>query len=373
MLTKKEKQEEINYQINLIKNDNNFINKQKKYKGHLTLLERDKITVLYAQNYSIRSIASILKRNPSTISRELRRKEAVFFRNKYIGSQTHKKAKEKWIKTHNKSKLSNPKIRKYVIRCLKTRLTPELIAGRLRTKYGFKIYHETIYRFIYDTNNKLQLTKYLLRRNFGRIPRNIRSHNKRKYIGSGKNIPNRIDIDFREIEADLRLEFGHFEADSIEGTRKRVKQNDGKHIQQRKSCLTVMVDRATRLTRIMKTASLTSIQTTTSILKAMKPYSINNTIKSITYDNGKEFSKHEIINKELNIKSYFCKPYHSWKKGTVENINGLIRRFFPKGTDFDNISEEEIKRVENWINNRPIKVLNYMTPYEKYLILTKIS
>lgn len=130
-----------------------------------------------------------------------------------------------------------------------------------------------------------------------------------------------------------------------------------------KSCLTVLVDRATRKTFIRKTASKTSIQTSTSILKALKP--LSNNIKSITYDNGCEFAKHEKINKELNIKSYFCKPYHSWEKGTVENINGLIRRFFPKGTDFDTISEEEIAYVEDWINNRPMKILNYMTPNEK--------
>ena len=124
-----------------------------------------------------------------------------------------------------------------------------------------------------------------------------------------------------------------------------------------------MVDRATRYTFIRKTASLTSIQTAKSIVKAMKPY--RNTIKSITYDNGKEFSKHEKINKILNTKSYFCKPYHSWEKGTVENINGLIRRFFPKGTDFDTITEEEITYVEDWINNRPMKIFHYMTPKQK--------
>ena len=105
------------------------------------------------------------------------------------------------------------------------------------------------------------------------------------------------------------------------------------------------MDRATRITIIRKTASLTSIQTAKSILKATKPY--RNTIKSITHDNGKEFSKHEKINKILNTKSYFCKPYHSWEKGTVENINGLIRRFFPKGTDFDTITEEQIAYVED--------------------------
>ena len=75
---------------------------------------------------------------------------------------------------------------------------------------------------------------------------------------------------------------------------------------------------------------------------------------------------HEKINKILNIKSYFCRPYHSWEKGTVENINGIIRRFFPKGTNFDTITEEEIAFVENWINNRPMKVLGYKTPNEKF-------
>ena len=75
---------------------------------------------------------------------------------------------------------------------------------------------------------------------------------------------------------------------------------------------------------------------------------------------------HEKINKILNKKSYFCKPYHSWEKGTVENINGIIRRFFPKGTDFGKISMKQIKYVENWINNRPMKVLGYLTPNEKF-------
>ena len=91
-----------------------------------------------------------------------------------------------------------------------------------------------------------------------------------------------------------------------------------------------------------------------------------NTIKSIRYENGYEFQKHEKINKTFNIKSYFCKPYASYEKGTVENINGLIRRFFPKGTNFDTITEEEIVYVENWINNRPMKVLNYMTPEQVF-------
>ena len=87
-------------------------------------------------------------------------------------------------------------------------------------------------------------------------------------------------------------------------------------------------------------------------------------IYSITYDNGCEFAGHEDVNKMLHCKSYFCNPYHSWEKGTVENINGLIRRFLPKGTDFDTVSEEYIQHIENWINNRSMKILNWKSPNE---------
>ena len=191
----------------------------------------------------------------------------------------------------------------------------------------------------------------MLRRKQGR---RSKKNNRFLYIGTGKNIPNRIDVSLRVELANKRAEFGYFEADSVVSCSCKGKT---------KSCLTVMVDRATRYTLIRKTASKTAHATSTSIVAALKPF--KNNIISITYDNGCKFSKHEKINKILNTKSYFCKPYHSWEKGTVENINGLIRRFFPKGTDFDKISEEEIAYVEDWINNRPMKVLNYMSPKQK--------
>jgi len=89
----------------------------------------------------------------------------------------------------------------------------------------------------------------------------------------------------------------------------------------------------------------------------------------MTYDNGSEFCYHEKVNEQLNMQSYFCKPYHAWEKSTVENINGLIRRFFPKGTNFDNITDEQIQYVENWINNRPMKILGFKTPNQKLLEL----
>ena len=322
-----------------------------KRNSHLSLEERLQITVLQGKGISVRKIAKALGRSPSTISRELNRENALYYRGTYIGSQTHNRVKEAWQNSHKReNKFLNQRNVSYFIECqLKYGNTPEIICHLLKERFQESVSHETLYIYIYSP--KRNLKQYLLRRKTGRLPK---KKARLYYKGSGKNIPNRIDIDLRDKLANDRLEFGHFEADSVESCRTRGK---------RKSCLTVMVDRATRYTIIRKTASLTSIQTAKSIVKAMKP--LSNNIKSITYDNGKEFSKHEKINKILKTKSYFCKPYHSWEKGTVENINGLIRRFFPKGTDFDTISEEEIAYVEDWINNRPMKILHYMTPKQK--------
>lgn len=322
---------------------------------HLSSAERDKITILQGEGLSIRKIAQELDRSPSTISRELKRPQAVFFRGKYIGSQTDKNVKRHWSACHkrNNEYLSMYNVRKYIQIHLKYGYSPAIVSHLLLSNYGICISHETLYRYIYKRD--ITLAKYLLRRKYGRKPRKKRLYKP----NNPKHIPNRTDIDLREELANLRMEFGHYESDTIESCKKRGKT---------KPCLTVIVERMSRKVIIKKTASKTAKATTTSIITALKP--LKNNIKSITYDNGSEFSMHEKINKTLNIKSYFCKPYSAWEKGTVENINGIIRRFFPKGTDFGKISLEQIKYVENWINNRPMKILNYLTPNEKFAQLS---
>lgn len=135
-----------------------------------------------------------------------------------------------------------------------------------------------------------------------------------------------------------------------------------------KSALLVVVDRKTRLARIKKLIQKTSEQATSAITVALKSFNIIH-LNTITYDNGSEFAGHQEINKKFKkhgLKSYFCKPYQSWEKGTVESINGLIRWFFPKGTDFDKITDEEIKYVENWLNNRPMRIHGYLSPLEYF-------
>lgn len=323
--------------------------------SHLSSKERDKITILHSEGLSIRKIAKELDRNPSTISRELNRPQAVYYRGKYIGSQTDKNVKRNWSSSHKRTNkyLSMYNVRKYIQLHLRYGYSPAIISHLLLSKYGIRISHETLYKYIYKKD--ITLAKYLLRRKYGRKPRKRHLYKP----NNPKNIPNRTDIDLREELANLRMEFGHYECDTVESCKKKGKTS---------SCLTVLIERMSRKVIISKTASKTAKLTTTSIETAMRPYV--NTIKSITYDNGCEFSMHEKINKTLNTKSYFCKPYHSWEKGSVENINGIIRRFFPKGTDFDTITMKQIKYVENWINNRPMKVLNYLTPNEKFAILS---
>lgn len=318
---------------------------------HLSSTERDRITILQGEGLSIRKIAKELGRNPSTISRELNRPQAVYYRGKYIGSQTDKNVKRNWSACHrrNNKYLAMYNVRKYIQIHLKYGYSPAIISHLLLSNYGICVSHETLYQYIYKKD--ITWAKYLLRRKYGRKPR-------KKHLykpNNPKNIPNRTDIDLREELANLRLEFGHYECDTVESCKKRGKT---------KPCLTVLIERMSRKVFINKTASKTAKLTTTSIETALRPHL--SSLKSITYDNGSEFSMHEKINKMLNTKSYFCKPYHSWEKGTVENINGIIRRFFPKGTDFGKISMKQIKYVENWINNRPMKILNYLTPNEKF-------
>jgi len=149
------------------------------------------------------------------------------------------------------------------------------------------------------------------------------------------------------------LEFGHFEADTIvscEGS---------------KSALLVVVDRKVRKTKIRKLTRKTASQASSQIIFALSEYNFSQ-LYSIIYDNGCEFCWHEKVNEALQMESYFCKPYHSWEKGLVEHINELIRRWFPKGTDFDRISNKKIQEVEDWVNNRPMKILEYKSPNQIY-------
>lgn len=317
---------------------------------HLTKEERDKISVLQSSGAKQSEIAKEIGRSKSAISKELSKETSVFYRDKYIGSQSHRNVQQNWKESHKRKRMNDLEIQGYVINKLMLYWTPEQIAGRIFHDIGKKVSHETIYMWIY--RERPDLTAYLPRKQSGR--------KKRNYVNKSRkvHIPNRTDIDKRPKEADQRKVVGHFEADTIVSKKSLA-------------ALLVTADRASRITRIKKLTRKTAEQASNAIIFALKNFNTIN-LNTITYDNGSEFCYHEKVNQELGTKSYFCKPYHSWEKGMIENINGLIRRFFPKGTDFDTITDEEIQYVEDWINNRPMKCLGFKTPNEKYNELISI-
>ncbi len=320
--------------------------KKKTYK-QLTEDERTLISILKAKGNSIRCIAKKLKRDPSTISRELRRNSPPVYTEYYLGNKAHERASKRKSQAHKRKRLKNNKIRDYVTENLLLGWSPEQISGRIsRDNPGLSISHEAIYQYIYKERKEL-------------IPLLSRANKKRKKRGQGKthknlHIPNRVSINDRPKHIQKRTQIGHWESDTVLS-------------RQSKFALLVTLERKTRYIMVNIIHRKTSQATKRCIINRLISFP-GHLRRTITYDNGAENTEHEEVNNVLHTKSYFCNPYHSWEKGSVENAIGLIRRYFPKKTDFAKLSESDVETVETLLNNRPRKCLNYLTPLE---ILTK--
>jgi len=312
-----------------------------KYK-HLTEEERDMIAVLKAKGVTLSGIAYKIDRHKSTICRELNRNAPSVHKGYYLSHKAQERADNRWAITHKRERLKNREVRKYVEDKLKQGWSPEIIAGRISIdKTGESISYEAIYQYIYE--EKKELIIYLVRRRRKRMEKgHSRKHQK-------SHIPNRVSISERPDVVNRRKRIGDWE-------------NDLMVSRQSTSVLNVLADRKSRYALITKLTQKTAEVTKWSVIRALIKYPA----QTITYDNGSENTKHEEINKFLDIKSYFCNPYHSWEKGTVENTIGLIRRWLPKKTDLAQVSEMEIMKIENWLNNRPRKCLKYKTPLEVF-------
>ena len=317
---------------------------KKQYK-QLTSDERDLIAVHHANGFSLSDIAGMLSRNKSTISRELSRNSSKSSKT-YLSSQAHKRAKKRKKQAAMKEELKCHKIRNFVKNKLIEGWSPEIIAGytALNPKKT-KISHESIYLYIYK--KRPDLVQYLPRahrKRFKRVPKSNKKNNR---------IPNRISIDQRPEEINNRTEFGHWESDAIVSNQSKV-------------ALSVSIERISKLVKIKKIKQNKAALFSRAVIRRMKglPACAR---RSITYDNGSENVLHELINDQLNTDSYFCNPYHSWEKGSVENVNGLIRRFLPKKTDFAKITHKRIKEIESLLNNRPRKCLGFKTPNQVFL------
>lgn len=325
---------------------------ENKYK-HLSSEERDKIAVLRARGCSYGSIARAIDRDKTTVFRELNRNRSPVY-NVYLPHKADGRAKGRKSRSGKRQRLKNRIIRRYVIAKLKRGWSPEQISGKLSKKHPERsISYEAIYQYIYDkeTRKRVNLAVYL-----------PRAHKKRKLFGQGhhhKNnihIPRRVSIDKRPKHIAKRAQAGHWEADTVISRRS-------------KKALAVSIERKSRMIHIDKITAKKSLRLVKAITSRLNRYP-KELRRTITYDNGSENVEHERINEILGTKSYFCNPFHSWEKGSVEHAIGLVRRFLPKKTNFAIITHDQVRKIENLINNRPRKCLNYQTPREVMKSLT---
>jgi IS30 family transposase len=316
----------------------------KKY-NHLTLAEREEISVGLAKGLTQKAIAAKLKRNPSSISRELKRNQPGKNKVVYRAHCSQKRYQDRMHSVHSRPRLSDKRIQNYVIKKLKLRWSPEIIAGRISIEYPeLGISHEAIYQWIYK--DRPDLIRYL-----------IRKHKRRRKRGSAYNkrsikIPNRVSINKRPKSINSRNKAGHWEADTMVS-------------RQSKASVAAVVERKSRFVKFTILENKSAKEMESAMVKSLGKIPIK-LRKTITYDNGSENSSHESTNKKLKTKSYFCQPYHSWEKGSIENRIGKLRTFYPKKTNLASITQKELNKVEEMINDRPMKCLKFNTPKEVY-------
>ena len=225
---------------------------------------------------------------------------------------------------------------------LKQKFSPEQISHYLWLKKGIKISHQAIYNWIYHkAENKAEYIK----------PLRIKSKHKQRNKSGKVHIPNLKTIDEREDKSVLIQQVGNFELDTMLG-----KCN--------KSAILTMVDMLSKYVFIVKIDGTKAKSTEEAVIRTLKH--MKNHVYTLTMDNGREFCNHTIFGNVLGAKTYFTHPHSPWEKGLIENTNGLIRQYFPKGTDFNLISEEELKFVQNELNNRPRKTLGWQMPKEVF-------
>ena len=318
--------------------------------NQITADDRDKIAVYLAGGFNYSDIARMLGRNRSSIMREVKRNGSKQYQ-VYTSMHADKRSAERKSAANRHPRLRDPLIRDYVHEKLKEQWTPELISGRLKQDCpGYSISHEAIYQYIYE--DAPELRKYL--------PRSHRMRRKRKAgrPNSVNRIPERVGIDQRPQQANDRSQFGHWEADTAVS-------------RQSLASLAILAERVSRLAKLEKINHNNAEDFSKAIIGRLESVAPGKR-KTITYDNGKENVNHQDVNASLCTQSFFCNPHHSWEKGSVEQIIGLIRRYLPKKTDFAKVSDNQIAYIEHQLNSRPRKCLNFKTPYEVFS-LTRVA
>lgn len=301
---------------------------------YITMDYRNKIEVLCKEGYSARKIANILGYHHSSISRELKRCNGEYL--------AHKAQKDYESKAQNKGKYCKltKSLKLHIENRLNQSWSPEQIIGRdLKSTLAFKTIYNWIYRGILSIT-----TKVLRRKGKSRQPKETRG---KFNIGTS--------ISKRPREVNKRIEFGHWELDTVVSSRGKSK-----------GCLATFAERKTRLYVSIKMAD----RSKDSMYRAIEQLTSSlpkETFKSFTSDRGKEFACYKEVETKLGIDFYFADPYCAWQRGTNENSNGLLREFYPKRTDLSLIGNEDLMEKIYKINSIPRKCLEFNTPFEEFL------
>lgn len=313
--------------------------------AQLSAEERDRIALWKSQGASLREISRRLGRSVSTVSDEVRRNghaEAG-----YVAIHAQHQAEVRKAEAGQRHPLKDAETYAIVHDQLRQGRSPEQIAGRLAKERGKSVlHHETIYAFIYAQENaEKRLWEYLPRKQTKRRRQTGRSVHRSR-------IPQRVSIHERPEDVNDRSIFGHWEGDTVEGKAHR----DGLHTE---------VERVSRLLLAAKVSRIASEET---IIAQRRMFALlpPEARKSATLDNGRENHRHHTLHL-LGMSTYFADPYASWQRGTNEYHNGLLRRYFPKGTDFSTVPDDELSDIVAEINHRPRKCLDWKTPAEVFL------
>lgn len=309
----------------------------------LTQEERYLISAHRMAGASRRAIARLLHRSPSTVSRELQR-NATRHDCRYRPSKAHRYAEARRRRCRRGPRF-NDQIHRRVEAALKKHWSPDQIVGCFRAQGLAVPSHETIYRHLRHDKRRGG-TLYRHTRIMSKVGR--KRYRSRPARGALLGKPH---ISERPIDVEQRRQIGHWEADTVMG-------RGATH------CLVTLVERVSGLAIIKKVAARNKALTTRAIINAIRRRGM--ACATITFDNGTEFHGYRDIERKLNIRCYFATPYHSWERGSNENLNGLIRQYLPKGTCLRQVTQNDCERIARALNSRPRKRHNYQTPEQIY-------
>lgn len=315
----------------------------------LSLAEREDISRGIATGQSIRSIARRIARAPSTVSREIDRAGGRLL---YRATDADDRAWRLALRPKRCLLASNRRLRELVAGKLMLQWSPEQISGWLKEEYpndgSMRVSHETIYRSLFIQARgvlKKELIKHLRTRRSMRRPRRIATHEDLR-----GRIPEAVPISLRPAEAQDRAVPGHWEGDLLSGSKN--------------SHIVTLVERHSRFTTLIKVADKETATVIAALTKQIRrlPASLR---KSLTWDRGHEMSQHAQFTVATNVQVYFCDPSSPWQRGSNENTNGLLRQYFPKGTDLSTHSQAALDKVALRLNQRPRETLGFKTPADK--------